>query len=539
MGLPIVSPAFSHPNSMRIFGPAGAGKTRVVVEYLQEHVAKGEISLLRSIIVSFTRAASADIASRVNPGGQPGIYHTTLHGLCRRFYAYEGQLAEPMLGKFFAEHGIAYKAHHSADPEDWTAGMDNSPGGQVVAFWGWMRNRMLPLEEARAEYRGPRDAIGPLLESEKGMVSLWADYVKWKRDNSVIDYTDMLEWVLSDPPQGEDRWDCFVLDEAQDCTPLQWHVANAFARCAGIAYIAGDDDQAIYGWAGANPREFLEAEVTVDEMLHINYRSAANIIDVSQEFIRRNRFRRDKDIYHTRLGGSIEYTHYLPQLSTDESTFVMARAHYLNSELMVALQHEGYPFVDQRNFYGVSGAASSAFARYLRLSRGAAITLQDWHRLLEAIPAKPWMMPGEKTRIARLSRDEREGTFVSRTNLLDWGATDMLVAAVSTGSLDPLKMLSKERLDYLTTVEERHGVSFLDPAVAGAACTVGTIHRFKGLEADHVVLHAGMSPGAAYEARQNPEPERRVFYVAMTRAKERLTHYTALDDKVMPWERLL
>ena len=47
-----------------------------------------------------------------------------------------------------------------------------------------------------------------------------------------------------------------IVDEAQDCTPLQWSVIYKLAENTDRIYLAGDDDQAIYQWNGADPKYF-------------------------------------------------------------------------------------------------------------------------------------------------------------------------------------------------------------------------------------------------------------------------------------------
>ena len=65
----------SHPNSLRVFGPPGSGKTRWLVDIGKTHVEKGDFNVRDAIIVSFTRAAAEDIGKRINPDQRTGRYH--------------------------------------------------------------------------------------------------------------------------------------------------------------------------------------------------------------------------------------------------------------------------------------------------------------------------------------------------------------------------------------------------------------------------------------------------------------------------------
>lgn len=530
---------FRHPNALRIFGPAGAGKTRELVRILREHVDDGDFELHEGIIVSFTRAAAHDIARRVaGDDREPGRYHCTLHALCKRYYGFDGDIADTRLRDFFGERRIQYIPSRSPDPEEWATSPDaqKSEGALIVAFWSMCRNRMVSIDDGLHMFP-PAPEIEHWWEPGK-MAALWREYEAWKADERLFDFTDMLEYAVANPP-APGQWAFFVLDEAQDSTPLQWAVANVFAAAADVAYIAGDDDQAIYSWAGATPAEFLVADVPADDILRTNHRSGAAIVTAAQEFIRRNRERKDKDMIAARSGGSIGVASDLPILSPDESTFVMARAHYLNEPMMQALTEQGFPFVDKRGKYGVNGTASTAFQRFLRLQKGQPITLDEWRLLLNTVPAnREWLVRGAKQRLKEMDAEIRTSTYVRLKDTLLYGATETFVSALQSGSLAPMERLDKERLEYLRSVEAAYGVEFLNEKRAAQVCQVGPVHAFKGLECDHAVINGGMPPAATREAFQDPEPERRVFYVAMTRAREQVTHYHSVPF-ASQWREIL
>jgi superfamily I DNA/RNA helicase len=81
------------------------------------------------------------------------------------------------------------------------------------------------------------------------------NYKKFKKDNK-MDFTDMVEKYVKEvnPPS----YKVFIVDEAQDLTPLQWLFVEKVAKQAKRVYLAGDDDQAIYEWNGAKVRCFLD-----------------------------------------------------------------------------------------------------------------------------------------------------------------------------------------------------------------------------------------------------------------------------------------
>ena len=73
---------------------------------------------------------------------------------------------------------------------------------------------------------------------------------QFKEKHKLFDYTDMiLEFIKKN---NAPKLDVVIVDEAQDLSLIQWQMVEQLIRKADRAYIAGDDDQAIYNWAGAD-----------------------------------------------------------------------------------------------------------------------------------------------------------------------------------------------------------------------------------------------------------------------------------------------
>lgn len=531
-----VEAPFSHPNGTKLFGPAGAGKTRQLVTWLREHEDGGDFRVRDGIICSFTRAAAHDIARRVRgDDGEPAPYHATLHALARRYHGIDQQLAEPRLGEFFAEHHIAYDRGTGADTDQWIEA-GGSPGNLINAFWVRCRNLLISLDEGlRRETPAPK--LVPYWDAGT-MNRLFGRYLEWKRQNSLVDFTDMLEDAAASPPSGT-QWPVFVVDEAQDQTPLQWRVAQGFAAASEVCYVAGDDDQCLYSWSGAQPESFLDADLGGADILHVNHRSGSNIVDYAQAFIRRNRVRVDKGMMASREGGVVAHCDELPVLHPAQSTYLMARAHYLMSDWITDLEERGYPFLDRRKSGGVNGRAALAYRRFLALRDGRRLTLAEWRLLAtDAIASDgPWLTRGAKTRLRALDAQLAERTLVGVDDLTAYGGTADLQDAIRAGAVAPLSRLPQKRIGYLRRVAERWGEEYLDEHRAASVCQVGPIHQFKGLECDHAVVHSGLPPAAVNDALVNPEAERRVIYVAMTRARERLSIVNA--HAAVQWQTVL
>lgn len=517
----------SHPNSLRVFGPPGSGKTRWLVGIGKTHVEKGDFNIREAIIVSFTRAAAVDIAKRINPDQTPSTYHCTIHALCKRYYRMNRDLAEPIAGDFFSSERIPY-TRRSAEPGNLRPDEHLTEGEAMMAFWNLCRNTEVSLAEGRLRYPRPEELGRWWGESgaSESMDRLYERYRQWKDDNDLIDYTDMLEMAVKNPPKG--KWPALFLDEAQDCSPLQWRVIHLFAQCAERLYIAGDDDQTIYEFNGATPTEFLNAEVSKDRLLEVNHRSGHRLVDYTQAFIRRNRQRREKVVRAARQGGAVDTSGarmFDPSdaLTPKESTFILGRAHYLTEPFAETLTKAGYPFVDRRRSYvGVDDRDAPTYGRYLRFCSGELMQLEEWHQLLPHISSTHgWLEPDAKASMQAASHDDLANTMVTKNDLTSYGATARLLEAMEGSAPTPLQGLNRPRMQYYHQVAGKHGVKFLDKDEAAKVCQLGTIHSVKGLEADRVILCSGMPPRVV--AMLDQEAERRVIYVGMTRARKRLT----------------
>lgn len=536
------SAILNHSNSLRVFGPPGSGKTRWLVDIGKTHVEKGDFNIRDAIIVSFTRAAAEDIATRINPDQKPGRYHCTIHALCKRYYGMNRDIADNKVGEFFTIEGIPY-TRRSVNPEDLAPGEQLTAGEAMMSFWNLCRNAEVSLAEGRRRFPRPEELNewwGVSGEGEQ-MDRVYGRYRQWKVDNDLIDFTDMLEMAVQNPPTG--KWPALILDEAQDCSPLQWRVIHLFAQCADRLYIAGDDDQAIYEFNGATPAEFLKAEVSKDRVLEVNHRSGHSLVDYTQAFIRRNHQRKEKGIMASRRGGTVRFSEaraLAPSVALEvaESTFILGRGHYLTEPFAEALTEAGFPFVDRRRRYrGVDDRDAANYGRYLRFCGGERMQLEEWVQLLSSFSStQRWLEPRARASLQARSSAERARTMVTQDDLPSYGATKTLLEAMTNGSPPPLRGVDRKRMDYFRKVATTHGVEFLNREKAAEVCQLGTIHSVKGLEADHVILCSGMPPRTMEMLDQ--EAERRVFYVGMTRARERLTLARSTEVK-KHWDDVL
>ena len=107
---------------------------------------------------------------------------------------------------------------------------------------------------------------------------------RYKKEHTLIDFNDMiLEFVKSD---ASPAFDVVFIDEAQDLSLIQWDMAKSIWNKSGDSYIAGDDDQAIFRWAGADVDSFIAQTGKILNLTQ-SYRIPRAVHDVAMKIIGR------------------------------------------------------------------------------------------------------------------------------------------------------------------------------------------------------------------------------------------------------------
>lgn len=237
-----------------IYGPPGTGKTRKLVEIAQQLTASEGSALY----LSFTKAAAQEAISRLPQA--TSIRASTLHSYA--FSALRMSRAAVVdrqkLTAFGKESGFPFMGTEFGSDEP----QEGDDYATVLAF---SNNRQMDLMDAYTRFGKP----GTLRRFEMFVTA----YRAWKKTYGYMDFDDMLMKFVADPgcqlPSP-----VVLLDEAQDCSPLQWRVFEAIAKEAEFVHYAGDDDQAIYEWNGADPHgmasfaEKMGATVTIIKQSH-------------------------------------------------------------------------------------------------------------------------------------------------------------------------------------------------------------------------------------------------------------------------------
>lgn len=482
-----------------ILGPPGTGKTTTLLELVEYELARG-VAPDRIGYVSFTKKAASEAAERAC--AKFGLqerdlpYFRTLHSMCFRVLGLNnGDVFE---GKKLLEFGdwlgVEVTVNHRMD-ESTLFGFTNAD--RAMFMENLARVRCLPLRQV---YDDNSDGLGWNFVSRvsRGLA-------QFKADRHLVDYTDMLEMFVRNswsPPL-----EVLFVDESQDLSLLQWRVVERLAETARRVVVAGDDDQAIYKWAGAAVDHFVDMSGHV-RVLDQSWRVPVAVQAVAETAISRVRRRRPKTWMPREVEGVVSRPSSVDEVDFSQGEILLlARNAYSLRDVEPMLQREGI-------IYEIQGRTS--------VRRSVIDSILTWERLRrgEAAPASD---------VVRVYEQMAVGTGVKRgyKKLPGYGPDQMVTMddLKATGGLlrDDIWHKALDRLEDKEVAYMLKALRRGDKLTGRPRIRLSTIHGSKGGEADHVVLVTDMAARTYREYEQEPEDEARVWYVACTRAKERLS----------------
>lgn len=522
-----------------VFGPPGTGKTTRLLDLLRSELEAGTPST-EIAFVTFTRAARAEARGRVlqefQVGGDDLPWFRTIHSAAYRLLGLgRSQVMDHSRWREFADrHGydLTETTQEEAD-DDPFAPPTRTEDDLLRAVVQWAANRRLDLEAALGRSR---------INAPAAQVRLFAERLAaFKLEHGLVDFPDMLERVIA----GGLRPDVSVafVDEAQDLSPLQIAVVEMWFRDCERVYVAGDDDQAVYDFQGAEPAWLLSLNAcsTVVEVLRQSYRVPAQVYRLAGRIIRQNRTRVAKPYEARTEPGEIlvlPADRVLAAIGDAASVFVLARNRIFLASWAERLIDAGEPFVAEGRAASSpldDPAVARAVAAGLRLRESKSIGARDLEALLRFVPSRgPGLLPHGVKKRAERNRDP-----VTRAELEDdWGLGLLLDRLDAVGPVQALLKLRPQDRRYIERLLGRHAGKLPEPRFR-----LATIHASKGREADVVVIVPDMTR-ASWEqyvqgGRDGEEAENRVAYVAVTRARRCLILVEPSTRRFYPYVRFL
>jgi DNA helicase-2/ATP-dependent DNA helicase PcrA len=554
----------------RIIAPAGSGKTRVLTARVRHLIEDRGIEPELVTALAYNRRAAGEMIERL-PNGR-GLSVRTIHSLGWEIL----RMAKPGL-RLIDER----EQRRRLEPITTAPPRANT---DVIGPY------LEALDEVRIGLRDP-----DLVEVERDDVPGFAEAFHRYRDglerDGEADHAEQIYGAIESLcrlPELRAHWQTqcrhLLVDEFQDLTPAYLLLIRLVAGPGMNVFGVGDDDQVIYGYAGADPGFLIDFEDLFPgaavHALEVNYRCPPDVVEGAATLLGYNRRRVEKTIRGSaetnglqvvRASGNqlgIVTADHIAALADEgvapTSIAVLAR---VNSSLLpvhVALASRGMPFQSPLSVSVLDRTVLRAALAWIRIANDP--DRMGRNDLFEAV-----RRPGRGiTRLFGEIVGRRRGPF-SLEDLLGLGqgldgrradrweefCEDILAASEATNTTAHLlDVLSTEvgldraaaALDAGRTRADRAAqsddltalrrVATMGPRPAefeswlrerlGAptspeGVTLSTVHRVKGLEWDHVLVFGADRGSMPHELSDDIEEERRVFHVAMTRGRRTVT----------------
>ena len=467
-----------------ILGPPGTGKTTSLLNIVEDALSRG-IPPERIAYLAFTRKAAYEAQERAMAqfGFEEGRfpYFRTLHSLAFRELGMQRDevMTDSHYRKFGKAMGIEFRGIY-----DENIGLHTGDG------LGDKCSRIESL--ARMGLRNIEDqmAITNINDLSTHAVKQYhSALVAYKKDNGVYDFTDMLEKYNSQLPV-----DICIFDEAQDLSSAQYKMAILAASLASEVYIAGDDDQAIFGWAGADVDKFLNLKGQKTTLPN-SHRIPKKVHSLANDVVRRIKNRYPKKWAPKKQEGDVIYVTNEQDIDFSESGswMLLSRSKYLLYRLKQAVRQQGFAYTIN-NRSSLESEETRAIIAWESLRKGKSISQHEAKNLVNFLAFNPDLIKQDSYMMADLGLPDAAKDY-------DW--------------MTMLKGIAPDEREYLRSCM-RNGEMFSDkPRI-----TISTIHQSKGGEADNLVLLTDM--GKLSWENLGSDEENRVWYVALTRAKENL-----------------
>ena len=484
-----------------ILGPPGTGKTTTLLNLVDEFLKNG-IRPKQIGYFSFTKKAATEAADRA--AEKFGLdkendlpFFRTLHS-----YAFNqlGMTKEKMMKsedykEFGQKCGIPIRtANYST--EDGTFNSDN----EYLTIINTARVKRLDL----LEYYDSRKNI---LDIERSTLFLLAEELKrFKKEKGLKDFTDLLELFLE--KEMLNKFEVLFIDEAQDLSLLQWDMVRKIWARAGKTYIAGDDDQAIFKWAGADISHFIALKNEVDniKVLDQSHRIPGGPIhELSQRIISKISDRYEKEYKPREEEGILEYYTDLTQVDMSRGQWlVLSSANYFLEDVKDLCEIQGWYF-SHRGKNSISLELLIAINNWEKWRKGGDLSYLEVKNIYQFLG--PSVTPGYNSG-KTLRSDERYTIDDCKNNhgLLN-----------SDVWFDSFKKLSITEERYIRTMLAKGEKINQNPRIS-----LSTIHAAKGGEADNVLILPDLSNAAVKSYDYDPDETHRLFYVGVTRAKKSL-----------------
>ena len=477
--------------SRKLFGPPGTGKTTKLLQYVKTFLKLGT-PIDKIGYFAFTTKAANEAVDRMLD------YHTALQKKDLKYFRTLHSLAFTRLGLKKSE--VLQDEHYEDIGRKLGIQMTvYSNGEESTGFVDSNSEYFNLINAARIKEVSIEDEYNTGMYSQdmdKQLLQIISDELQNYKDSyKLVDFTDMIEKF--NVSKLCPKFDIAFIDEAQDLSNIQWKMVDIITKNSKYVILAGDDDQAIYGWAGANVKKFQQKFSKKDIILPQSYRVPLKVQDIANKILDRiPDDRRIKKQWEARKEvGDVNYITDIDGLPLHEGNWlILARYNDRLSKLMPSLKDRGIYFQYKgRKSYKVS--LFRTILNYTRWQKGELLSLSEVKDILECIGSN--LKPTEE-KMYDLSEFGLDKT-------VNW--------------------FDEFQVDYEECLYIREMLSYGEKLSQDARVKLSTIHAAKGGEADNVLLildNTKTIRESTERSEDKADEENRVWYVGVTRTKQNL-----------------
>ena len=479
-----------------VLGPPGTGKTTTLLNKVDDYLKETDPDKIGYF--AFTQKAAYhardEAIKKFNLTEDDLPYFRTLHSLAFRKLGIKKD--QVMQSRHYKDLGkkLGFPVSYAEHQEDHGIFTSDSEYLQIIQL-AQLRN--ITPEQQYNKREHTQD-----LELDKLHI-IHNELKRYKKEYNLIDFNDMiLNFIKSDLSP---KFDVIFIDEAQDLSLMQWDMTKTIWNKTEDTFIAGDDDQAIFKWAGADVDSFIALQ---DQMINLpliqSHRIPIKVHQLAMGIINKIKHRIDKT-WHPKTNEGSLHRHFDVD-SVDMSSgewLVLARTKYMLREIEDVLYRKGL-YYETRHKRSYEKDIQEAATNWEHLRQGQLLNYKQIEKIYG------YMSPEHRDKT--LMQGMTKGSFYGIDQLTkDFGLKTKKVW------FEAFDDAGSRRIEYLRKMRVNGEQLNKKPRIE-----LSTIHAAKGGESQNVVLLTDLTKTTLDTYEKNPDDENRLFYVGATRTKENL-----------------
>ena len=479
-----------------VLGPPGTGKTTTLLNKVDDYLKKTDPD--RVGYFAFTQKAAYhardEAIKKFNLTEDDLPYFRTLHSLAFRKLGLKKD--QVMQSRHYKDLGkkLGFPVSYAEHQEDHGIFTSDSEYLKIIQL-AQLRNITPEQQYERREHTQD-------LERDKLRI-IYNELKRYKKEYNLIDFNDMiLNFIKSDLSP---KFDVIFIDEAQDLSLMQWDMTKTIWNKSEDTFIAGDDDQAIFKWAGADVDSFIALQ---DQMINLpliqSHRIPIKVHQLAMGIINRIKHRIDKTWHPKTNEGSLHRHFDIDSVDMSSGEWlVLARTKHMLKEIEDVLYRKGL-YYETRHKRSYEKDIQEAATNWEHLRQGQLLNYKQIEKIYG------YMSPNHRDKT--LMYGMTKGSFYGIDQLTkDFGLKTKKVW------FEAFDDAGSRRIEYLRKMRANGEQLNKKPRIE-----LSTIHAAKGGESQNVVLLTDLTKTTLDTYEKNPDDENRLFYVGATRTKENL-----------------